>query len=480
MTERVRFSPAPSGLLHLGGARTALFNWLVARRNGGSFILRIEDTDAGRSERRFEAAILEDLAWLGLDWNEGPEVGGPHEPYRQSERGHLYAVALEHLTDAGAVYPCFCDPASLDRERAEDLAAGRVPRYRGHCRGMPAGAAADRVAAGERPAWRFAVDPHAGAIAFDDLVHGRVTHDAATIGDFAVVRSDGRAVYDLACVVDDAAMGITTVIRGDDHVPNTPRQLLLYRALGLRTPRFAHLPLVFGAEGEPLSKSGGAMPVATLRKEGFLPVAVIGHLALLGWSDPSGREVLTRAEIVESFDLARVSPAPATHDAARLRWLNARHLRALTPGGFENAVAPFLPELPSWLDRRALVEALRDEVETAADAARLAMPVISPLAPDAEALAALASPAAVAALRATRALATRAQGELGPGLADELKADMKRDGLALRDALPAVRAALTGRAHGLPLGVLFGLLGKEETLGRLDAAEVDSSEVRKA
>lgn len=277
-------------------------------------------------------------------------------------------------------------------------------------------------------------------------------------------------MYDLACVVDDAAMGITIVIRGDDHVPNTPRQLLLYRAPGRRAPRFAHLPLVLSAGGEPLSKSGGAEPIASLRRDGYLPVAVIGHLALLGWSDRAGREVFTRAELVESFDLGRVSRSPSAHDPARLRWLNARHLRALKPSELETAVAPFLPPLPAWLDRRALVEALRDELGTAVDAAALAAPVVGALGPDAEAATALASPDAAAALDVARAVVSGTGSPPGPASASELKAVLAADGIAARVGLPAVRAAVTGRAHGLPLGVLFGLLGREEMLRRLEAS----------
>jgi glutamyl-tRNA synthetase len=474
VTERVRFSPAPTGRLHLGGARTALFNWLVARRGRGVFVVRVEDTDIGRSERRFEASILEDLGWLGLDQDEGPEIGGPHGPYRQSERHELYLAALERLRVSGHAYPCFCEPDTLAADREADAAAGRAPRYAGRCRALPAEQAAERVAAGEAAAWRFRVDPDEGEIAFEDAVHGRIAVDAASIGDFMLMRSDGRAVYDLACVVDDAAMAITTVIRGDDHIPNTPRQLLLYDALGITPPRFAHLPLVTAEDGAPLSKSAGAMPVAELRAHGYLPSAVINHLALLGWSDPVGREMLTREELTEAFELARVAPAPAGHDQARLRWLNSKHLRALGHPELVAAVAPFLPPLPPWLDRGVLVEALRDELETAEDAAALAAPVVEPLDPDAEARAALAAPAASRALALAREVLARDSHE-GEQTFRELKAMLAEAGLPPREALPAVRAALTGRAHGLPIGVLFELLGPSEARRRVDSAATGKS-----
>jgi nondiscriminating glutamyl-tRNA synthetase len=469
--ERVRFSPAPSGRLHLGGARTALFNWLVARHSGGTFILRIEDTDRARVDPASELSILEDLTWLGLDWDEGPGIGGPYAPYRQSERTALYDATLQRLREAGRVYPCFCDPDCLEADRAADAASGVAPRYRGRCRELSPEEAGERLASGERAVWRFRVDPRVGPLAFDDLVHGPVSIDASEVGDFTLVRADGRAMYDLACVTDDAAMAVTIVIRGDDHLPNTPRQLLLYDALGLEPPRYAHLPLVHGPDGAPLSKSRGATPISALRAEGYVPAAVLDHLALLGWSDPDGREQLSREDLVAAFDLSRVSHSPAGNDPARLRRLNARHLRALPAAALQSSLAAFLPPLPAWLDRAALVEALRDGLETAADAAALAVPVIAPLPLDAEAAAALEPPAARAALAKARELVAAAPEKLdGAALLATLKSALRDMELPARETLPAVRAALTGRAHGLPLDVLLSLLGRQRAAERLEAA----------
>ncbi len=477
MTERVRFSPAPTGLLHLGGARTALFNWLVARKSGGQFVLRIEDTDIERSEKRFEAAMFEDLAWLGLDWDEGPEAPGPHAPYRQSEREAVYAAFLDELREREAVYRCFCSEEELSAARARDEAARRPTRYRGKCACLPEAETESRAAAGEAFVWRFRIPP-GREISWDDIVFGRLTFRSEDIGDFIVRRSDGVPTWEFASWCDDVSMGITTVIRGADHLSNTPKQLLLADVCGRERARYAHVPLVTGSGGEPLSKSAGATGVAQLRAQGYEPSAVVNHLALLGWSDPLGREVLTREEIVEAFDLGRVSTAPAEHDPGRLRWLDARHLRALGHAELVSAVAPYLPPLPAWLDRDALVEALRDGLETASDAAAAAAPVVAPLPLDAAAGAALASPAASPALELAEKLLARVSHD-GERTYRELKTALAGEGLPAKEALPAVRAALTGRAHGLPIGVLFELLGGTEAARRLRAA-VDSAEAGKS
>ena len=462
MGERVRFSPSPSGPLHLGGARTALFNHLVARRTGGTFVLRFEDTDAARARREFEQAIAADLAWLGVVWDEGPDIGGPAAPYRQSERGAVYADALARLVTAGAVYPCFCGAEELAAERAADAEEERAPRYRGECRNLTPGETAERIASGEPHCFRFAVEP-AGEVVVRDRVHGDVRFARAGIGDFVVARASGEAVYDLACVVDDAAMGITFVIRGDDHLSNTARQLLLFEALGWSAPHYAHVPLVLGGDGRPLAKSRGAEPVSALRDAGYLPGAVVNHLALLGWSDPQGREVLSATDLLASFDLARVSPSSPVHDAARLRWLNGRHMAALPAKARDAAIEEHLSGLPAGL-RAEAARLLAGEVEVAGDAERLVAGVVESLPPDEEAEAALSVPVAAAALAtAARALRDAANG-------DPIRAAFKGAGLPPREAMPAVRAALTGRAHGLPVATLVRLIGREAAASRLEAA----------
>ncbi len=335
---RVRFAPSPSGQLHVGNARTALFNWLLAHGHDGTFILRIEDTDTARSTRESESSILEDLRWLGLDWDEGADLGGPHGPYRQSERLHLYASYGNELTGGDHAYYCFCPPAKLESDRKEDLARGRPPKYRGTCRRIPTEDARARVGRGERPVIRFRV-PEATEITFSDLVRGDVTFNTDVIGDFVVVRSDGRPAYNFAVVVDDALMEITHVIRGEDHISNTPRQWLLYRALGFPLPQFAHLALVMGPDHTPLSKRHGATSIAEFRLRGYLPEALVNYLALIGWS-PGGAgdtpgandELLPVAELARRFAIEDVGHSAGVFDVEKLAWMNRHYMKVAAPG----------------------------------------------------------------------------------------------------------------------------------------------------
>ena len=323
---RVRFAPSPTGQLHVGNARTALFNWLLARGHDGTFILRIEDTDAERSTPESERAILEDLRWLGLDWDEGPDVGGPHAPYRQSERLASYLEAAQDLMRRGLAYYCFCTPDELDAERKAALAAGRPPKYGGRCRSLDSSDAARRVAAGARGAMRFIV-PAGRNVTFTDLVRGDITVNTDIIGDPVIVRSDGRPAYNFAVVLDDARMDVTDVIRGEDHISNTSRQVLIYEALGLPVPRFAHLSLVLGPDHAPLSKRHGATSVAEFRERGFLPEALVNYLALLGWSPGEGKEILPAIEMARRFDLTSVSHSAAVFDTGKLAWMNRHYMK---------------------------------------------------------------------------------------------------------------------------------------------------------
>lgn len=471
--ETVRFSPSPTGGLHLGGARTALFNWLVARRSGGRFIVRIEDTDTDRCDLECQAGIAEDLAWLGLDWDEGPEIGGPHAPYRQSDRwaDGVYEAALDTLRASGAVYACFCSGEQLERDRAEDERAGIAPRYHGACCDLPLDVADERIAAGEEPTWRFRVPP-GPAVVVDDLVHGPISFERSSIGDFIVVRADGMPVYDLAAAVDDLAMDVTLVLRGDDHLSNTPRQMLLIDALGGVRPRYAHVPLVNGDDGRPLSKRRGAHTIAELREAGYVPEAVINHLALLGWSDPGHLEVFGREHLIGTFDLARVSRSAATSDDARLDWLDQRHIRELPESRLRREVVAVLPQtLPSWFGLTAFVDGVRGELTTIADARTLAAGLLAPLPPDAEASGAMSAAPGRMALGLAAAVLDAGL-ESGDEFLTALKADLRDGGIAARDALPAVRAALTGRAHGVGLGLIVDVLGAAESRRRLHAASM--------
>jgi nondiscriminating glutamyl-tRNA synthetase len=327
---RVRFAPSPTGQLHVGNARTALFNWLLAHGKDGTFILRIEDTDAERSTRESEVSILEDLRWLGLDWDEGPDVGGAHGPYRQSERLHLYASYANELLNSGNAYYCFCSPAKLDDDRKADLAAGRPPKYHGTCRRIALDEARARIDAGERPVIRFKV-PDVGDVTFRDLVRGEVTFNSDVIGDPVLVRSDGRPAYNFAVVVDDAVMEVTHVIRGEDHISNTPRQVLLYQALGFTPPEFAHLSLVMGPDHTPLSKRHGATSVSEFRERGYLPEALVNYLALIGWSPGGDEELVPIQELARRFALEDVGHSAGVFDQEKLAWMNRHYMKEAAP-----------------------------------------------------------------------------------------------------------------------------------------------------
>jgi nondiscriminating glutamyl-tRNA synthetase len=337
---RVRFAPSPTGHLHVGNARTALFNWLMARGAGGTFILRIEDTDAERSTRESEAAILDDLRWLGLEWDEGPDVGGPRGPYRQSERRHLYRSYAEELLSSGRAYYCFCSEERLAAEKAAAKAAGLPARYSGRCRGLSSEESRARVAAGERAVVRFLV-PANRQVGWDDRVRGPIAFHTDVIGDPVLVRSDGVPTYNFAVVIDDALMEVTDVVRGEDHIPNTPRQLLMYEALGLTPPRFAHLALVMGPDHTPLSKRHGATSVAEFRAKGYLPEALVNYLALIGWSPGSDDELLPVAELARRFSIEAVGHSAGVFDEEKLAWADRHYLRVADPDRLAHLAVPY-------------------------------------------------------------------------------------------------------------------------------------------
>jgi nondiscriminating glutamyl-tRNA synthetase len=328
---RLRFAPSPTGLLHVGNARTALFNWLLSQGSGGTFVLRIEDTDVERSTLQSERGILEDLRWLGLQWDEGPDVGGPHGPYRQSERLDLYRSYATELIEHGHAYYCFCSAEQLEADRRSALEAGRPPKYAGRCRNLPIDEARRRMAAGEPAVVRFRV-PEDREVAFRDVVRGLVQFNTEVIGDPVLVRSDGHPAYNFAVVIDDALMEITHVIRGEDHISNTPRQVLLYEAMGFQPPVFAHLALVLGPDHTPLSKRHGATSVSEFRARGYLPEALVNYLALLGWSPGGGDELLPARELARRFSLEHVGHSAAVFDVEKLAWANRHYMRLAEPG----------------------------------------------------------------------------------------------------------------------------------------------------
>lgn len=326
---RVRFAPSPTGYLHVGGARTALYNWLFARHENGVFILRIEDTDAERSTEESAGEILEAMRWLGLNWDEGPEVGGPVGPYRQAERFDLYREHAKRLLDGGMAYYCVCTPEELEVRRKAALAAGRSPKYDGRCRKRgnrrPA-SAQDSGSAGPQGAVVRLLIREGGSTEIADLVHGTIRFEDAELDDFILLRSDGMPTYNFAVVVDDVLMGITHVIRGDDHISNTPRQIKLYEALGLPFPRFAHIPMILGPDRARLSKRHGAMGVLAYREMGYLPEAMINYLARLGWSH-GDQEIFAQQELIRHFTIDKVGRTAAIFDPAKLDWLNGQYLK---------------------------------------------------------------------------------------------------------------------------------------------------------
>jgi glutamyl-tRNA synthetase len=358
---RIRFAPSPTGYIHVGNARTALFNWVFARQKKGVFILRVEDTDVERSTAAYEKSLIQDLKWLGLDWDEGPDVGGKFGPYRQSERLEIYKTYAQKLLEEGKAYYCFCPSEELEKDREDALAAGRMPIYSGKCRIITFEEAKRRINAGEKAAIRLKV-PDEGSISYNDLIRGPLNFDLNLIGDPILVRSTGLPAYNYAVVIDDYLMQITHVIRGEDHISNTPRQVLTYQALSFEPPQFAHLAMVMGKDNTRLSKRHGATAVDQFQKEGVLAAALFNYLALLGWAPPEGREVLTKEELVEIFDLKRVSRSAAIFDYEKLNWINRQHIKKLTPREKAKIAYPFLKEaniLPekmtdahwSWLEK---------------------------------------------------------------------------------------------------------------------------------
>jgi glutamyl-tRNA synthetase len=326
---RVRFAPSPTGYLHVGNARTALFNWLFSRQQDGVFILRIEDTDVERSKAEYDRKLMEDLRWLGLDWDEGPDLGGEYGPYRQSQRLDFYRAHAKKLLKEDKAYLCFCSPEELEKERKKALDAGHTPVYSGKCRGIPKEESTQRIASGEEAVIRLRT-PHEGIISFRDLVRGTLQFDLSLIGDPILVRSNNLPAYNYAVVVDDVLMAISHVIRGEDHIQNTPRQILIYQALGFTPPLFAHLSMVMGKDNTRLSKRHGATAVDQFEKDGILFSALFNYLALLGWAPPDGREVLTKDELISLFQLEKVGRSSAIFDYDKLNWINRQHIKTLS------------------------------------------------------------------------------------------------------------------------------------------------------
>lgn len=478
---RVRFAPSPTGHLHIGGARTAIYNWALARRLGGTFILRIDDTDPERSTQENVDAILRGLRWLGLDWDEGPEVGGTHGPYFQTLRSFSYVEALQVLRADGHAYPCFCTAERLDEGREVARVRGGFAGYDRTCRGIDPAASEARIEAGEPHVWRLAVPEGRTEVVFDDAIRGHLSFPAEALDDFVLVRSDGTPTYNFASVVDDAMMEISHVVRGDDHLSNTPRQILVFEGLGHEVPVFAHLPMIWGADGKRLSKRHGATSVEAYRDEGYLPEAVLNYLALLGWSLDGETTIVSGETLCDSFSLDRVSSNPAIFDTEKLDWMNGVYIRAMTAAAFAERMVPWLVEgglstaedlavRDEWLLTLApLVSERVKRLDEVAPVVAFLFASSVEIAPEV-ASATLGVEGAGAALDAvTEALAAVEPFTHTP-IEEALRAVPGPLGLKPKVVFQAVRVAVTGSTVSLPLFESLELLGREAVLARLAAA----------
>jgi glutamyl-tRNA synthetase len=457
---RVRFAPSPTGHLHVGGARTALFNWLYARHHRGVFILRIEDTDRSRSTEENIASIEDALTWLGLDWDEGPPAPG----YRQTERLELYRAHAERLLAAGRAYYCDCPPELLDRERKAAEARKETFRYSGRCRdrGLTAGALRLRI-------------PDTGATVVDDLIHGPVTFDHHQLDDWILVRTDGVPTYNFCVVVDDVTMRISHVIRGNDHLSNTPKQVLCYEALGYAVPAFAHVSMILGADRRRLSKRHGATSVQAFRDAGILPDAMVNYLARLGWAH-GDQEIFTRAELIERFDIKDVSPAGAIFDVTKLEWLSQQYLKAADGPTLARLVRPYLvragtPVLDDDAALGARLLALRERAKTLVELAEQARFYFErPAGYEPAAATRLLTPEVLPRLDALLARVATVEPFTAPALEVAYRELAASLGLKLVDLAQVSRLAVTGRTASPPLFEVLALLGREEVLARLQAA----------
>jgi glutamyl-tRNA synthetase len=458
MTEvRTRFSPSPTGALHLGGAHTALFNWLIARHYGGTFILRIEDTDKERSQEQFVTEILDAMRWLGLDWDEGP--------FRQSERLPIYHDYIKRLVERGAAYYCNCPPQDLEARRQAALARGEKPRYDGHCREL-------NLPPGPDTAVRFKT-PQTGVTHWDDGIKGAIAFDNQELDDLVLQRADGIPTYNFAVVVDDITMGVTEVIRGEDHIPNTPRQLLIYKALEVPPPRFAHMPLMLGKDRAKLSKRHGAVSVTAYREQGYLPQALVNYLARLGWSH-GDQEIFSREELVKYFTLDHVTKSPGVFDEEKLQWLNSHYIKEMPPPELGQELAPFLYYLEQPPDQDYLAQvvmtlsARSKTLVEMAEAARFYF--LEPRSYDAKAAQKFLTPATAAVISEIAARLADLI-EVNAAAITQLFTDLAQEtGQKMVNLAQPVRVALTGKTASPGLYEIISILGREETLRRLKNA----------
>lgn len=478
---RVRYAPSPTGHLHIGGARTALFNYLYARKNGGQFIIRIEDTDQSRHVDTGMESQFAGLRWFGLDWDESIDCGGPYGPYRQMERLPIYQEYVSRLLASGHAYPCYCSEAELEQERADQEARGEMPQYRGRCRNLSDAERARFRAEGRQPTIRFRV-PADHTYVFEDEIRGQVQFHSNDLGDWIMVRADGIPTYNYAVVIDDHLMKITHVIRGEEHLSNTPRQLMIYEALGAQAPTFAHLPLILNQDRKKMSKRDESIIqfIEQYRELGYLPEAIMNFIVLLGWSPGIEQELFTREELIARFSLDRISKSGAVFDTEKLNWMNNTYLRATNIDRVVDLAVPHLvkagrlpvgelgPSLRAWVT--ALVSLYLEQLRYAAEIVELSEIFFAEEpAMDAEAMAVLAE---VETPLVLRALAGKIDAQVSAsftveGIQQLLKEVQAETGFKGKKLFMPIRVALTGQTHGRDLQQTIWLLGRDKVLARL-------------
>lgn len=470
MTIRCRFAPAPSGSLHVGNVRSALFSWLWARHHGGVFILRVEDTDASRVTEEAFRGVLEDLRWLGLDWDEGPEVGGPHGPYRQSERLDIYRAKAQELIASGHAYRCYCTPEELGERKQSMLARGEPPGYDGRCRSLTDAEVAAFEAEGRRPVVRFRMPDDEQVVR--DLVKGEVRWAPGELRDFVLLRADGSPVFLLAVAVDDLLMEVSHVVRGDDLLASAPRNARVIEALGGVAPAYAHVPQVLGPDRRPLSKRHGSTSVQAFREQGYLPEALVNYLALLGWSPGDDRERMGLAEMIAAFDLTRVSSNPAAFDVEKLTWLNNHYIQSLDDDDLAARCVHFLVEAGVGVEPDLLRRAMpivKERMKTLAEVADLLRFLFSDdVEPNEKArdLLAKAPEGYLASAAATLAVCSPWDAS---HIGEALDALATGAGMNRTKGWQPIRAAVTGSNVSPPLPESLELLGRERTVARVRA-----------
>jgi len=469
---RVRFAPSPTGQLHTGNARTALFNFLFARHHGGTFVLRIEDTDVERSSAASEKSILSDLKWLGIDWDEGVEKGGEFGPYRQTERLEIYRELAEKLLADGKAYKCFCTQEELKQEREEAVKAKKPPQYSGRCRSLTDKEKKDRE--GTPFTVRFEVTS-GEAVMVPDLVRQNVYFERSVIGDFIIIRSDGIAAYNFAVVVDDALMKISHVIRGEDHLSNTPKQILLYNTLGWTPPIFAHIPMILGPDRAKLSKRNGIESVAGYREKGFAQIGVMNYLSLLGWNPGDEREIMRECDIVEAFSLDRVSKSAAIFDPKKMRWMNASHVRSMDSEYLLKQSARYIEEnertktilSESKEKQMAIIDSVKDAVALFSDVPELISIYSGSWSAKVDDAADETSRKVLEAFIETVSEIENLNTDACSGIFKVIK---EKTGVKGKKLFQPVRLALTGTPHGPELSKVVPILGKESCIGRAKQA----------